>query len=150
MLNVTEARSWLPEELKGRIMRPYYLPLTTPAAIAALGTAVLSTSFQNVAAFLMTAIRGRVYTVAAPQTAVVSPPFVASVNFSSGDEMTFGAVPFSHIILNDTDPNDGLGGLVSPRLVPGGSNINVTLTSIDGATAYLVRLTLCGFNIYAS
>jgi hypothetical protein len=150
MLNLTEAKSWLPPELQQRTMRPYYLPLTTPAAIAALGVLPLSTSFQNVSAFLLTAIHGRVYTAAAPQTTITDPPFAVTVNFSAGDEMTFGAVPFSSVIQSAGDFNAGQAGLVAPRLIPGGSNITVTLTSYDGAIAYLVRLALCGINIYPS
>jgi hypothetical protein len=131
-------------------MRPYYLPLTTPAAIVANGTGALSTSFQNVSAFLLIAIFGRVYTAAAPQTPIANPPFTVQVNFSSGDEMTFGAVPWASVIQGASDPNGGLEGLVAPRLIAGGSNVTLTLANFDGATAYLARITLCGINIYSS
>ena len=149
MLNLSEARSWLPPDLQGRVQRPYYLPLTTAAALGAGATTTLSTSFQNVSAFLIIAIVGRVYTVAAPQTSLPDPGLTVQVQFSSGDDMTFGAVPWSAIIQSAIDPNPGQSGLIAPRLVPGGSNISITLADYD-ATAYLIRLALCGLNIYST
>jgi len=149
MLNLVEARSWLPAELQSRTMRPYYTPLTTAAAIGIGGAADITTPLQNVAAFLLMAILGRVYTVAAPDVSVPDPSLTAWVRFSSGDDLTNGPVPWAAVIGSLTDPNAGIQGLVAPRLVSGGSIVTVAAASY-GATAYLARLTLVGLNIYNS
>ncbi|HUT98893.1 MAG TPA: hypothetical protein VM054_07450 [bacterium] len=147
MINLAEALSWIPPEYRGRTLRPYYTPITTAAAIGVGGAADLTTPLQNVAAFLLMEIVGRVYTVAAPDVSVPDPSLTAWVRFSSGDDLTNGAMPWAAIIGSLTNPNAGSGGLVAPRLVSGGSIITVSAASY-GATAYLVRLSFGGINIF--
>lgn len=141
--------SFLPEELRGRKMRPYYLPLTTAAALTGGNSVQLTTPLQNVSAFLLLGISGRVYTVAAPETSVGDPGLTLDIRFSAGEDMTFGAVPWSALVNDQGSPNGQPFGLTIPRLVPGGSNISTTLANYTGVD-YLVRLGLQGVNIFSS
>lgn len=142
--------SFLPAELRNREMRPYILPLTTTTALAAAGSTELTTPLQNVAAFLLTGITGRVYTTGAPETSIADPALTIQVRFSSGDDLTFGAVPWSSLVNDAGSPNGHPFGLVVPRLVAGGSNISLTLTNYSGVANYNVRLGLQGVNIYSA
>lgn len=151
MLSTYQAiQSFLPPELRGREMRPYILPLTTPAALAAAGTVELTTPLQNVAAFLLTGITGRVFTTGAPETSIADPALTIQVRFSSGDDLTFGAVPWSSLINDQGSPNGTPFGIPIPRLVAGGSNISITLTNYSGVPNLNVRLGLQGINVYSA
>lgn len=141
--------SFLPEELRGRVMLPKYIPITTLQALGATGTADLSTPLNNVAAFLLTGIVGRVYTTAAPETSIADPGLTIDVRFSSGDDMTDNPVPFSAVVQSAGSPNGSPYGLVAPRLVPGGSTIGVTLTNYSGVANLNVRLGLVGIEIFS-
>jgi len=142
--------SFLPPELRNRQVRPYYIPLTTPAAgLGGAATVQLTTPLQNVAAYLLCAIVGRVYTGAAPQVSIADPGITVEGRFSAGDDLTFGAVPWSCLIDSGGNASESPGGLVIPRLVPGGSNIALTLVNYT-AVAYNVRLGLVGVNVYSS
>lgn len=141
--------TFLPVQLRGNQMRPYYLPLTTTAALTGGGTATLTTPLNNVAAFLLLGITGRVYEAASPQTSVADPGLTIDLGFSSGDDATFGPVPLGSLVDIPASPNSNPGGLTIPRLVAGGSNIQVVLANYTG-TDYLVRLGLDGVNVYSS
>lgn len=148
MLNFEAIRSFLPTELRDRVILPYYMPLTTAAALASGASVQLSTPIQNVAAFQLVAIVGRVYTAGAPNVAIADPATDVTVQFSSGDNMTNGAVPWSAIVTTPGSANVGLQSLIAPRIVPGGSNITLTLANYSGV-AYLYRLALVGNNVYS-
>jgi len=142
--------TFLPEELRGRQLRPYYIPLTTPAAgLGGAATVQLTTPLQNVAAYLLCGIYGRVFTAAAPQTSIGDPGLTLECRFSAGDDLTFGAVPWSALVVDQGSPNSAPDGLVIPRLVPGGSNIAITLVNYSGV-AVNIRLGLAGINVYSS
>lgn len=142
--------SFLPEEMRERQLRPYYLPLTSAAGgLGIAATIQLTTPLQNVAAYLLTAIVGRVHTAAAPIASIADPAVLIDVRFSAGDDMTFGPVPWSAIVDDAGNLNATPGGLVIPRLVPGGSNVAITLINYSGV-AYTVRLGLVGINVYAA
>ena len=140
--------SFLPAELRSRQLRPYYIPLNT-AALGAAATVQLTTPLQNVAAYLLGAIVGRVFTPAAPNVSIADPGLIIEGRFSAGDDLTFGAVPFSALVDCAGSPNATPGGLIIPRLVPGGSNIALTITNYSGII-YSIRLGLVGINVYSS
>lgn len=141
--------TFIPEEMRGRQMRPYYLPLTTGTALSAPGSTELTTPLQNVAAFLLLGIVGRAYTTAAPETSIPDPGLTLEARFSAGDDMTFGAVPWSAVVDDAGSANRTPAGLVIPRLVAGGSNISLTVSNYSGVANINVRLGLQGINIYS-
>jgi len=140
--------SFLPAELRSRQLRPYYIPLTT-LNLGGAATVQLTTPLQNVAAYLLGDIVGRVYTPAAPNVSIADPGLILEGRFSAGDDLTFGAVPFSAVVNCAGSPNGTPHGLIMPRLVPGGSNIALTLTNYSGVV-YSIRLGLVGINVYSS
>lgn len=149
MFDLQAARSWLPVEYQGRVLRPYYLPGVTPSDIASGSSYTFSYTLQDVAAFLVVALVGRVWASATPATYIQGPALTLDFRFASGDAMTNGAVGWSTIVSSPDNYNAGVGTLVAPRLVSGGSTLQGIVANFAG-TAYTIRLDVAGWNVYNS
>jgi len=147
--NLQALQTYIPPELQKRRMRPSYYPLVTTAILAANASVTLSVSMQNVSAFLLTRITGKVY-AAGSDAGVADPPFTVEVKFTSQEDLTNGATSWGSIVGTDASPSQSSGGALEiPRLVPGGSSISVVLVNYSpAATSYFARLTLGGPNIF--
>ncbi len=140
--------SFLPDEYRMRVLRPYYLPLNTAAPVVSGTTVPLSTPLQNVAAFLFLGIVGRAWLTASPETSIVDPALTVTTRFSSGDNLDTGPLPWSAVIDCQGAGAPIPGGLAIPRLVAGGSTIELEFANYAGADMNW-RLSLCGVNVYA-
>lgn len=145
MYDLEAARSWLPVAYQGRTLRPYYLPGTQTVANGTSET--LSYTLQDVAAFLVVALIGRVYTAAAPATYIQGPALTIDFRFASGDACTNGAVGWGTLVSSPDNYNAGVGGLVAPRLVSGGATLQAIVSNYSG-TDYVCRLDVAGWNVY--
>jgi len=147
--NLQALLTFIPPELHDRRMRPSYYPLVTTAILAANATVTLALSMQNVSAFLLTRITGRVWALAS-DAGVADPPFTVEFKFTSQEDLTNGATNWSSIVGTDANASQASGGVLEiPRLVPGGSSISAVLVNTSpAATSYFARLTLGGVNIF--
>lgn len=148
MYDLQTARSWLPVEYQGRVMRPYVMP-GTYVGLAGGASTTITYTLQNVAAFLVVALVGRIYEAATPETPVSYPPFTLDFRFGSGDALTDSPAIWSGLVVSASDYNAGLGGLVAPRLISGGASLQAIIAHY-GATTYSVKLDVHGWNVYNS
>ena len=149
MQNYEAYLSFLPEELRSRQLRPFHMPLATAAALASGTNIPLTTPVQNVSAFLLIAFAGRAWTAAAPQTAVPGVALTITTQFSSGSNLDSGPLPWNAVVDDAGSPNSRPGGLVIPRLIPGGSTISCTIANYSGVGLNIL-LGLVGINVYDS
>ncbi|KKM21391.1 hypothetical protein LCGC14_1635850 [marine sediment metagenome] len=143
-----EILSFLPPEYRSRILRPYYYPLETEAPVATGTTIPLSTSFQNIAAFLLVGIVGRVWATGVPETSLADPAIFVQTRFSSGDNLDDGPLLWSTVIDVQAAGAPIPGGLAIPRLIAGGSTITMNFTNFFGADKNW-HVDLCGVNVYS-
>jgi hypothetical protein len=140
--------SFLPDEYRSRVLRPYYLPMNTDTPLATGGTRPLSTSLQNVAAYLLVGIVGRAWLTGTPETSISDPALTVTTRFSSGDNLDTGPLPWSAVIDTAGNGANVPSGLAIPRLIAGGSTITLDFANYAGADMNW-RIALAGVNVYA-
>lgn len=148
LFTIEEADRELSPDIRSNTKTPYYEPLQGGAAIAGGSSNGASVTLQNVAAFQLFALVGRVWIDGAPETAIQDPPLTIQAQVASGSFITDGAGLWGSVVVSPASYNAGLGGLPAPITIGGGQTFSITVTSYAlVGTLYWWRLDLVGRNI---
>jgi len=116
-----------------------YLPLTLST------TQTQAFAVDGDADFLLTCISGFATSAAAPQTEQATIPALISIS-DTGSGRLFQNTPLH--IENLIGSGQLPGFLPYPKLIPAASVVSVTLTSLDAAASWNIRLAFSGFKIF--